>query len=417
MMYKKIITAFVLLLLCAGSMAQTKKPVIGDDLFARKFDLLTKYFGVTGQGLDYSVYNLSPQDFLNRLQQMREAGYTNAAVLSSFTGNQLERAATDAYCAMLLRDYQANYGLDSARDAAFFTLLQQEDRSGDYEKKVEQAERARFILKMSPADSSRIAELLNKPMDMNNAELFRRSLPHRRALDNKIQNLLFKEYQKELMAGEEEGLLKMTVVKRLVTDPFIRDYYAYQVMEEALNRDKDSLALQKIYNTILPEVKEPYYREYMKSGLNNALMYVAGKPAPLFTYKDVDGKPVSLKDLKGKYVYIDVWATWCGPCKAEIPYLTKIEERFEGKNIHFVSISVDKMSSHAAWKSYVNDNKLQGIQVIADNNIESDFIKKFSISYIPRFLLIDPKGNIVETNARRPSDPALVKQLEELVSD
>ncbi len=68
---------------------------------------------------------------------------------------------------------------------------------------------------------------------------------------------------------------------------------------------------------------------------------------------------MSLSDLKGKYVYIDVWATWCGPCNAEIPHLKKLEEEFEGRNICFVSISCD--DSRNAWERFVQVKQLGGI--------------------------------------------------------
>jgi thiol-disulfide isomerase/thioredoxin len=67
---------------------------------------------------------------------------------------------------------------------------------------------------------------------------------------------------------------------------------------------------------------------------------ISGKPSPVFDYENHKGGKTSLESLKGSYVYVDVWATWCGPCRQEIPLL-KVEQQFEGKNIKFVSISVD----------------------------------------------------------------------------
>jgi thiol-disulfide isomerase/thioredoxin len=142
---------------------------------------------------------------------------------------------------------------------------------------------------------------------------------------------------------------------------------------------------------------------------------ISKSPSPDFNYSNVDGKMVSLKELRGKYIYIDVWATWCAPCKAEIPFLTKVEEDYHGKNIHFVSLSVDGIKDKNKWISYVKEHQLQGIQVMADKDFSSDFIKKFNINSIPRFILIDPKGNIVDADAKRPSDPQLRKQLDTLL--
>ena len=132
-----------------------------------------------------------------------------------------------------------------------------------------------------------------------------------------------------------------------------------------------------------------------------------GAPSPTFNYPDNNGNSVSLEDLKGKYVYIDVWATWCGPCKVEIPYLKEIDDEFKGKDIAFVSLSIDKMEHKEKWLKMIQEEKLQGIQVLADKDWNSDFVTAFNIKGIPRFILLDKNGNIVDANAPRPSDPNL----------
>jgi thiol-disulfide isomerase/thioredoxin len=140
-----------------------------------------------------------------------------------------------------------------------------------------------------------------------------------------------------------------------------------------------------------------------------------GKDSPVFeNYENFKGGKTSLKDLKGKYVYIDVWATWCAPCKAEIPFLKTLEKEYEGKNIQFVSISVDKQNAHDAWKKMVKEKEMSGIQLFADNNFESKFIKDYGINSIPRFILIDPNGKIVDADTMRPSNPKIKDFLNKL---
>jgi len=140
-----------------------------------------------------------------------------------------------------------------------------------------------------------------------------------------------------------------------------------------------------------------------------------GKASPVFTdYENFKGGKTSLADLKGKYVYIDVWATWCAPCKAEIPSLKALEKEYAGKNIAFVSISVDKPEAYETWKKMVTDEQLGGVQLYADNNFESQFILDYGINAIPRFILIDPAGNIVDADVLRPSNPKLKELFTEL---
>ncbi|MBD0832577.1 TlpA family protein disulfide reductase [Aestuariibaculum sediminum] len=172
---------------------------------------------------------------------------------------------------------------------------------------------------------------------------------------------------------------------------------------------------------------EGYYAEYLKGSTdeeNNrkveesykALRKLAkGEQSPHFdNYENFDGSTTSLDDLKGKYVYIDVWATWCGPCKREIPYLKEIEKQYHNKNIEFVSISVDTQNNRDKWKAMVEDKELGGVQLLADNAFDSKFVQDYLIKGIPRFILLDPEGNIVTSNAPRPSNEKLIDLFKEL---
>ena len=135
-----------------------------------------------------------------------------------------------------------------------------------------------------------------------------------------------------------------------------------------------------------------------------------GQPAVSFTFPDINGKEVSLSDFKGKYVYVDLWATWCGPCNAEIPSLKKLEEEFQGRNIYFVSISCDK--SQDEWEKFVRERQMGGIQLHMRGN--NKYMEELGNNGIPRFLLIDREGNFIDANMSRPSDPRTLKILQEL---
>ncbi|WP_194768156.1 TlpA family protein disulfide reductase [Tamlana sp. I1] len=150
-------------------------------------------------------------------------------------------------------------------------------------------------------------------------------------------------------------------------------------------------------------------RVYMKTVL------AKGQESPKFVnFENYLGGSTSLDDLKGKYVYIDVWATWCGPCKAQIPALQEIEKAYHGKNIEFVSVSVDSAKDHDKWKAMVAEKELGGIQLFADNSFKSKFVTDYAIKGIPRFILVDPNGNIVSADAPRPSDDKLKDLFNEL---
>jgi len=158
-----------------------------------------------------------------------------------------------------------------------------------------------------------------------------------------------------------------------------------------------------------------YISKNYEANHTNLVRFAKGKVSPVFkNYENYNGGTTSLEDFKGKFVYIDVWATWCAPCKAEIPHLKTLENEFHGKNIEFVSISVDKPNAYETWKKMVETENLKGVQLFADNNFDSEFIVEYGINSIPRFILLDPKGNIVDSNADRPSNPKLKELLLEL---
>ena len=174
------------------------------------------------------------------------------------------------------------------------------------------------------------------------------------------------------------------------------------------------VALQKTsiednYKAIVQYYKKNYQANLAKSKMNNTV-------SPSFDYENHKGGTTKLEDLRGKYVYIDVWATWCGPCRGEIPSLKKVEEKYHGKNIEFVSISVDVDKDHDKWKKFVDEKELGGLQLFADKNWMSNFIRSYEINSIPRFILIDPNGKVVKSDAERPSNPELQKQLDALLN-
>ncbi len=136
----------------------------------------------------------------------------------------------------------------------------------------------------------------------------------------------------------------------------------------------------------------------------------AGGQAVNFTYPDAAGKQVSLSDFKGKVVLVDVWATWCGPCKGEIPHLKKLEKEMHGQDVLFLSVSVDEQKDHQKWKDFIASEELGGVQLFASG--WSDIAKYYNIKGIPRFMVFDKKGNIVSTDAPRPSNKELKLLLE-----
>lgn len=220
------------------------------------------------------------------------------------------------------------------------------------------------------------------------------------------QNTLFEkkaDIQSLLLANESDFFKEMDTkktddLKRLEDkklDPVFVDY--------------QKQTIEGTYNAIVQYYKKNHDALVAKNKMNNTV-------SPSFDYENHKGGKTKLEDFKGKYVYIDVWATWCGPCRAEIPSLKKMEELYHDKNIVFVSISVDVDKDHDKWKNFVTEKQLGGVQLFADKNWNSEFITHFGITGIPRFILIDPNGKVVKSDAVRPSSPQLKEELDKLLN-
>ena len=173
--------------------------------------------------------------------------------------------------------------------------------------------------------------------------------------------------------------------------------------------------MQEVYDFFMANTNSQLIKTKIEEAYEKGKELMKGTPSPQFSnYENHKGGTMSLADLKGKYVYIDVWATWCGPCKREIPSLKEVEQQFHGKNIEFVSTSIDVARDHDKWVKMVTDMSLVGNQLFADDDWNSKFIKDYGIKGIPRFILVDPEGNIVSADAPRPSNPRLVELLNSL---
>lgn len=247
-----------------------------------------------------------------------------------------------------------------------------------------------------------------KEVDFNIVEDYQYTVDYKNLIARDIGKKALALRQKDSI-GFNESFFE--VIKSIENDS-IRNMFLFDNMRYMILSSGD---LDKIYKSFRElSTNENHIKDITE--IYNSLKKVSkGNISPKFVnYENHSGTVTSLDDLKGSYVYIDIWATWCAPCKAEIPFLKKIEKKYHGKNIKFVSISVDKKKDHDKWKKMVTDMNLTGIQLFADNDFKSDFIKEYSIRAIPRFILIDPKGVIVDGKAPRPSSKKLVELLDEL---
>lgn len=126
-----------------------------------------------------------------------------------------------------------------------------------------------------------------------------------------------------------------------------------------------------------------------------------GEVAPEIFGFTPDGKQKKLSDYQGQYVFIDVWATWCGPCIGQFPSFGKLVEAYEDKNITFIMYSLDENRND--WLKFIAENDMHGIQLIGGQGYGDKFKDTYKFSGIPRQMLFNPEGKIIKTALERPS--------------
>ncbi len=213
-------------------------------------------------------------------------------------------------------------------------------------------------------------------------------------------NKLFEE--DTILAKKDNGymLAMIKVIQNTFTDHKIKEYLLYNLMYEQL-RYYGINNIDEIMKVFKENCTKKEYLDKIEEEYKNWEVIAFGKKAPVFEYQDIEGNLVSLSDFIGKYVYIDIWATWCGPCIGELPYLEKLNKDFKNKNIVFMSVSVDKDKD--AWKKMVIEKEMKGLQLFADKAWESSIAVDYLVHSIPSFILIDKEGNIINPKAKRPS--------------
>lgn len=143
-----------------------------------------------------------------------------------------------------------------------------------------------------------------------------------------------------------------------------------------------------------------------------------GKEGPtMINLMDPEYTDVTFQDVldlyKGQVIYLDFWASWCRPCKNEMPHSAKLKEKLKGKDVVFVYMSSDQ--NEAAWRKAVNELNIVGENFRTNKNVYQGYNSLLNVRYIPRYVLINKEGKIVDENAKRPSHPEIINDIEKLL--
>ena len=235
-----------------------------------------------------------------------------------------------------------------------------------------------------------------KDIDLNNPSLLPtynyKTLVHS-FINGKSMDLLNKDKSQDFFIVYQNQLAQSKL------NPKIKDLLGYENAEYGFTYTSDK---EKYRSAYLNFAKTQEYIDKFNE-FYNATLTEKGEKSADFQLESIDGNMYELNDFKDKYIYIDLWATWCLPCIAQIPDLKKLEEKYNQK-IYFISIAWN--DNKTRWLNMVKEKDLKGIQLFASDK-NAEFFKFYGVNSLPRFILLDKQGKIIESNAKQPSESSL----------
>lgn len=161
---------------------------------------------------------------------------------------------------------------------------------------------------------------------------------------------------------------------------------------------QQSEPLERRFNELDAAVKKSYYGRMLDKIISENKVGSIGSVAPDFSQADTSGNPVSLQSFRGKYVLVDFWASWCGPCRMENPNLVQAFNKFKAKNFTVLGVSLDRAKE--PWIQAIAQDQLDWTHLSDLKFWSNDVAKMYKISSIPQNFLLDPEGKIIAKNLR-----------------
>jgi len=377
--------------------------------------LLSSSFPRRYNDLTDDINMVEPADFMTRIDKFEKAAKAIIAQTQASKFFKKSQAEDIKYMAQLLKiQYLAHYGIDpkiknQVSQLEFEWLKNQRMGTPDtaLTNRYKKAKIAMHVKKMSAADSAQFNVLAD--LNLNNTFGYKHSANYHTLFTQRMVDLSNAMWAKDNSVQGKAFADKL--LSTYITDTTLRkeEDFQYVMSRFKIKRNTDEA-----------------YKEYSQSGADKNYIadiwrLYAGKKgltglvAPEFAYADKDGAKVTSADMKGNYLFIDFWATYCLPCIGQIPAIKNLEKKYEGRNIKFVSVTVDADKDQDKWKKFIADNQMNGLQLTA-SGADTKFTDFFKVNGIPRFIIIDPEGKVVTEDALRPDEPDLQKQIDALLT-
>ena len=213
-----------------------------------------------------------------------------------------------------------------------------------------------------------------------------------------------KKADQDFKDGLQARYNKIIDTKHILQQQFIKQYpdsyISLVVLMELSGHDIDVATVEPVYKSLTASVRNTAAGLEFAKAIDAARATSVGAMAPAFTQNDVNDKPVSLIDFRGKYVLVDFWASWCGPCRGENPNVVKAYNQYKNKNFTVLGVSLDRPGKKDDWLAAIKADGLAWTQVSDLKFWDNDVAKLYGITSIPQNYLLDPTGKIIGKNLR-----------------
>ncbi|SHL33636.1 Thiol-disulfide isomerase or thioredoxin [Chitinophaga jiangningensis] len=199
--------------------------------------------------------------------------------------------------------------------------------------------------------------------------------------ETKANNKVIEEYQRDFIARHPKSYASVVLLSRLFESMPINEYEA-------------------AYNKLSPSLKASEMGKYLAERIKGVKTTAVGSKAPGFTKPDLNGNLLSLSSLQGKYVLVDFWGSWCGPCRAGNPHLKELYAKYHAKGFEILGVANEKAdelpAAEAAWKKAVKDDGLPWLHVLNNyDKVKADLVASYAVTGFPTKLLLDKTGRII----------------------
>jgi len=266
----------------------------------------------------------------------------------------------------------------------------------------------RSILTVTGKDSIRTAKITGSVLNDENTELAQamkpleepanklyadaKSASPEKQNDPEFRNSIIA--RSKALQGQQEGIMKNFITSH--PNSYLSIFLINQIGPHAT----DPKELDPLFYALTPTLQNSEPGKSLRHAIDQAKVTGIGAIAPDFTQNDVNGTPVTLSSFRGKYVLVDFWASWCGPCREENPNLVKTYNKYKDKNFTIVGVSLDRPDGKADWLKAIKSDGLTWTQVSDLNFWSNKVAVMYFISEVPSNFLLDPKGKIIGRNLR-----------------